>query len=230
MRKPSVNRWSTLPLFVRRERHENQREGHPSEGTWIRTRYWSDCWPPFLMTFGSSTEGTAREDIREYEAMDAIDGHSDSPGPQKCISNLIVSNDYLGIMWFLNSGWGLDTLHYWCPWRGTRRRHLRQVRRIWRDQELTSKSGPKNRISQGIQTFEATARFISDSDWRTLSSMVCLLSVIWSGLPLIDKFCIQQIGLCFGWVRKLQVGQRRARSPQRVWHSRANHSRQLVFR
>ncbi len=30
-------------------------------------------------------EGTAREDIREYEAMDVSDGHSDEPGPQKCI-------------------------------------------------------------------------------------------------------------------------------------------------
>jgi hypothetical protein len=37
-------------------------------------------------------EGTAREDIREYEAMDVGDGHSDEPGPQKCISFHLFHN------------------------------------------------------------------------------------------------------------------------------------------
>lgn len=34
------------------------------------------------------TDGTAREDIREYEAMDA--GDNNEPGPQKCKANCVL--------------------------------------------------------------------------------------------------------------------------------------------
>jgi len=39
---------------------------------------------------GFGPEGTAREDIREYEAMDMGDGHNDSPGPQKSVEGWIL--------------------------------------------------------------------------------------------------------------------------------------------
>jgi len=39
---------------------------------------------------GFGPEGTAREDIREYEAMDVADGHNDSPGPQKSVEGWIL--------------------------------------------------------------------------------------------------------------------------------------------
>ena len=37
-----------------------------------------------ITNFIPYSEGTAREDIRDYEAMDVTDGSNDSPGPQKC--------------------------------------------------------------------------------------------------------------------------------------------------